>query len=239
MSSIDWIWSESTVRPILAISDFDPSRTSVASFWRSVTISSTVIEPTIERRCRGRRPPGTARCPAGACRQRSSSRCQGRELDIRTWWCSSNGIVGKGIQRVYPRADVDRPRAAVVDDQHRRAPRNRLGGPGDERLRPAADFDHDLPGTGGTAGGNDENTNGAAQGFIPGHRTLLTMPAFGHHTLSPAGLAAVIRRAARARRPAGPGPPRRRTAWPPRTPCVPLKQGPAATPDQAGQGAAS
>ena len=50
MSSIDWICSESTVRPILAISAFEPSSTSVASFWRSVTISSTVIEPTIERR---------------------------------------------------------------------------------------------------------------------------------------------------------------------------------------------
>ncbi len=36
--------------PILAISAFEPSSTSVASFCRSVTISSTVIEPTIERR---------------------------------------------------------------------------------------------------------------------------------------------------------------------------------------------
>ena len=36
--------------PILAISPFDPSSTSVASFCRSVTISSTVIEPMIERR---------------------------------------------------------------------------------------------------------------------------------------------------------------------------------------------
>src|SRR5215813_3658969 len=51
MSSIDWICSESTIRPILAISDLDPSSTSVASFCRSVTISSTVIEPMIERRC--------------------------------------------------------------------------------------------------------------------------------------------------------------------------------------------
>ena len=51
MSSIDWICSESTVRPILAISALEPSRTSTASFCRSVTISSTVIEPTIERRC--------------------------------------------------------------------------------------------------------------------------------------------------------------------------------------------
>ncbi len=50
MSSIDWICSESTVRPILAISALEPSSTSVASFCRSVTISSTVIEPTIERR---------------------------------------------------------------------------------------------------------------------------------------------------------------------------------------------
>ena len=50
MSSIDWICSESTIRPILAISALEPSSTSVASFWRSVTISSTVIEPTIERR---------------------------------------------------------------------------------------------------------------------------------------------------------------------------------------------
>src|SRR5215470_7055079 len=39
MSSIDWICSESTVRPILAISAFEPSSTSVASFCRSVTIS--------------------------------------------------------------------------------------------------------------------------------------------------------------------------------------------------------
>ena len=50
MSSIDWICSESTIRPILAISALEPSSTSVASFWRSVTISSTVIEPMIERR---------------------------------------------------------------------------------------------------------------------------------------------------------------------------------------------
>ena len=50
MSSIDWICSESTISPIFAISAFEPSSTSVASFWRSVTISSTVIEPTIERR---------------------------------------------------------------------------------------------------------------------------------------------------------------------------------------------
>ena len=50
MSSIDWICSESTVRPILAISALEPSSTSVASFCRSVTISSTVIEPMIERR---------------------------------------------------------------------------------------------------------------------------------------------------------------------------------------------
>ena len=50
MSSIDWICSESTIRPILAISAFEPSRTSVASFCRSVTSSSTVIEPMIERR---------------------------------------------------------------------------------------------------------------------------------------------------------------------------------------------
>ena len=50
MSSIDWICSESTISPILAISPFEPSSTSVASFCRSVTISSTVIEPMIERR---------------------------------------------------------------------------------------------------------------------------------------------------------------------------------------------
>jgi len=47
---MDWICSESTMRPILAISALEPSRTSVASFCRSVTISSTVIEPMIERR---------------------------------------------------------------------------------------------------------------------------------------------------------------------------------------------
>ena len=50
MSSIDWIWKASTVRPILAISSFDASRIPSASRWRSVTISSTVIDPTIERR---------------------------------------------------------------------------------------------------------------------------------------------------------------------------------------------
>ena len=49
-SSIDWIWSESTIRPIFAISVLDVSRTSVASFCRSVTISSTVIDPMMERR---------------------------------------------------------------------------------------------------------------------------------------------------------------------------------------------
>ena len=48
---MDWICSESTVRPILTISAFEPSRTSLASFWRSVTISSTVIDPMMDRRC--------------------------------------------------------------------------------------------------------------------------------------------------------------------------------------------
>ena len=47
---MDWIWSESTVRPILAISALEVSSTSLASFCRSVTISSTVIEPMIDRR---------------------------------------------------------------------------------------------------------------------------------------------------------------------------------------------
>ena len=51
MSSIDWICSESTVSPILTISALEPSSTSLASFCRSVTISSTVIEPMMERRC--------------------------------------------------------------------------------------------------------------------------------------------------------------------------------------------
>ena len=50
MSSIDMICRESTVRPILPISDLEVSSTSSASFWRSVTISSTVIEPMMERR---------------------------------------------------------------------------------------------------------------------------------------------------------------------------------------------
>ena len=50
MSSIDWICSESTISPIFAISVLDWSRTSSASFCRSVMISSTVIEPMIERR---------------------------------------------------------------------------------------------------------------------------------------------------------------------------------------------
>src|SRR5882757_7411155 len=48
---MDWICSESTVRPIFAISDLEVSSTSVASFCRSVTISSTVIEPMMDRRC--------------------------------------------------------------------------------------------------------------------------------------------------------------------------------------------
>src|SRR5579875_3777972 len=47
---MDSIWNESTTRPSLAISGFDASRTSDANFWRSRIISSTVIEPTIERR---------------------------------------------------------------------------------------------------------------------------------------------------------------------------------------------
>ena len=53
--------------------------------------------------------------------------------------------------------------------------------------RPAADFDHDLPRTGSTAGGNDEDTDGADQGFIPGHdQPLLTMPDldFTHYRLA-------------------------------------------------------
>ena len=44
------IWSESTTRPNLAISGFEASRISSASFWRSRMRSSTVIEPTMERR---------------------------------------------------------------------------------------------------------------------------------------------------------------------------------------------
>ena len=51
MSSIDWICSAPTVSPIRAISVLDCVRISSASFCRSVTISSTVIEPMIERRC--------------------------------------------------------------------------------------------------------------------------------------------------------------------------------------------
>ena len=47
---MDWICSESTIRPIFSISAFEPSSTSMASFCRSVTISSTVIEPMIDRR---------------------------------------------------------------------------------------------------------------------------------------------------------------------------------------------
>lgn len=63
MSSIDWICSASIVRPIFAISTTEPSRTSVASFCRSVMISSTVIEPTIERRWPEKiRPVSTAIC---------------------------------------------------------------------------------------------------------------------------------------------------------------------------------
>ena len=50
MSSMDWICSASTVSPIVAISVLEPSSTSVASFCRSVTISSTVIEPMIDRK---------------------------------------------------------------------------------------------------------------------------------------------------------------------------------------------
>ena len=47
---MDWICKASTVSPIRAISSLDPSSTSVASFWRSRMICSTVIEPMIDRR---------------------------------------------------------------------------------------------------------------------------------------------------------------------------------------------
>ena len=50
MSSIDWIWKESTTKPIEPISRFDASSTCRASVSRSRMICSTVIEPTIERR---------------------------------------------------------------------------------------------------------------------------------------------------------------------------------------------
>ena len=47
---MDWICRASTVNPILIISSLEPSRTSVASFCRSLMICSTVIDPMIERR---------------------------------------------------------------------------------------------------------------------------------------------------------------------------------------------
>ena len=50
MSSIDWICNASMVSPILAISGAEWLSTSPASFSRSVMISSTVIDPMIDRR---------------------------------------------------------------------------------------------------------------------------------------------------------------------------------------------
>ena len=61
---MDRICSESMARPILAISSLEPSTTSIANFCRSVMISSTVMEPMIERRCPAKiRPVSTAICP--------------------------------------------------------------------------------------------------------------------------------------------------------------------------------
>src|SRR5204862_324468 len=78
-----------------------------------------------------------------------------------------------------------------------------------------------------------DDTDGADQGFVPGHdQPLLTMPDCGQHTLSPADTSlsrarpapnvagngpAIRRMTTAARRPGGPAPTRRRKACPPRT----------------------
>src|SRR5215467_998655 len=129
------------------------------------------------RRFRGRPRRGTARRSASACRQRSSWPDRGQGHGNRTWWCSSDNVIRKGLQGVGPGTDVDRPRAAVVDDQHGRAPGDRLRRPGEVRFGAAADFEQYFTGTVGAAGGNNDHANGADQGFVPGHdQPLLTMP---------------------------------------------------------------
>src|SRR6516162_5505152 len=101
--------------------------------------------------------------------------------------CSSDDIAGQGLQGVDPGADIDGPRAAVVDDQHGRATRDRLGRPGKIRLGTAANPEDDFTWALNAAGGNGDNADGANQGFVPGHdQPLLTMPDCGQHTLSPA-----------------------------------------------------
>ena len=230
MSSIDWICSESTIRPIFAISSFDPSRTSVASFCRSVMISSTVIEPMIERRWPAKMRPvridiwswsDRKRCPAltmvsGSlptlnamtaltfsempclvtqvsatsdsnmarvrkfdlaeerqheravpghdlerravpavpCRRRSAwpRRAPGR--GSRTCLISTDGVPITQIsrarlvagERIGPGADVDGPVSSFIDDKDRRALRQWLRGPGDERLRATRIWTRTSPG---------------------------------------------------------------------------------------------
>src|SRR6516162_6089034 len=101
--------------------------------------------------------------------------------------CSSDDIAGQGLQGVDPGADIDGPRAAVVDDQHGRATRDRLGRPGKIRLGTAANPEDDFTWALNAAGGNGDNADGANQGFVPGHdQPLLTMPDCRQHTLSPA-----------------------------------------------------
>src|SRR6516165_10595992 len=101
--------------------------------------------------------------------------------------CSSNDIVGQGLQGVDPGADIDGTRAAVVDDQDGRAARDRFGGPGKICLGTAANPEDYFAGAVDAAGGNGENTDGANQGCVPAHdQPLLTMPNCGQHTLSPA-----------------------------------------------------
>ena len=229
MSSIDWICSELTVRPILAISALEPSRTSVASFCRSVTISSTVIEPMIERRWPAKIRPGegghlvlVGQAPlarvddalvvvadlerddrpdvqrdalpgdtglghlglahrqgevAGLAEERkhesavadhNPERCAGGTPPASAAGYQ-HGLVGggdsvtehgqaplasivrksiirKGVERVRPLAHVHRSRAAGFDDQHGRAPGDRLGRPGEVGFRASADLEQHLTG---------------------------------------------------------------------------------------------
>src|SRR5262249_8499826 len=165
--------------------------------------------------------PGRPPPPARACHQKSSWPGRERERGNQTWWCSSDKIAGRRLQGVDPGADVDGPRAAVVDDQHGSAARDRLGGPGKICLGTAANPEDYFTGAVGAAGGDGKKADGANQGFVPGHdQPLLTMPDCGQHPISPAdrsltwacthakpdGKRPAVRRRGGTCRPRGPGP---------------------------------
>jgi hypothetical protein len=77
---------------------------------------------------------------------------------------------GDLIRGYVPLDDVDRPGAAKLYNQHRRAFRKRGLGPGQIGLHPSTDFDQCLPRAGRPTGTNRENAGAAYAGLVPNHQ---------------------------------------------------------------------